>query len=535
MDISYFTRQVMGDTPRFDPDRPALSLDTDATLTYRELHEASNRASNALLDLGVRSGDRVAILLHNSLEYWVLYFGATRIGATVVRLNFRLKQAELEFALNDSGATVVCSEPRLLARLEGIRDRLAVRHYVSTVTDDGPAPDWCGGWSAFAEADPSEPPVPLAPGDQPAMIMYTSGTTGRPKGALWTHESTTWWAAMQVLEWRYEADTTNLLPGPMYHISGIEAFALPVLLMGGHVITIRSGGFDIDRTMRIAAEHGATDMLLFPNMISQMIASSAVDGMDLSALRRILTGGDPLLPSVTEALDRKLPGVDVVQNYGLTEGTPVASCTAPAQAKRHPGTVGRPLPFVDITLRDDAGTILPVGQEGEIWTRSPAVAVSYWDNPEATADTMVNGWCRTGDMGIVGPHGLQISGRKKDMIRSGGENIYPAELEDVLLRHSGVLDVAVVGVPDATFIESVCAVLVRAEGSTVSEAEIIAHCEEHLAGYKKPRSVVFVHELPRNLSGKVMKYVLRDRYRDLPQRGGTPASAATAGPRADLP
>jgi fatty-acyl-CoA synthase len=529
MDISYLLRQSMGALPRFHPDRPALSLETDATLTYRQLYEASNRAGNALLDLGVQPGDRVAILLHNCLEYWMLYFGATRIGATVVRLNFRLKSAELEYALTDSGATVVCSEPLLLARLQGIRDRLGVTQYVSIETDGADAPDWCHGWSAFAEAAPDEPPVPLPRGDQAAMIMYTSGTTGRPKGALWTHDTTAWCSAMQVLEWRYAADTTHLVPGPMYHVSGIEAFASPVLLMGGHVVTLRSGGFDIHHALRIASEHRVTDMLLFPYMISEMLASGAVATVDLSSLRRIITGGDPLLPSVTEALDAQLPGVDVVQNYGLTEGTPVACCTAPGDAKRHPGTVGRPPPFAEVTVRDDAGAILPVGEEGEIWTRSPAVAVAYWQNPSATAETMVDGgWCRTGDAGIVGPDGLRISGRKKDMIRSGGENIYPAEVEDVLMRHDAIDDAAVVGVPDDRFVESVCAVVVRVGGSSLTEAEVIAHCQEQLAGYKKPRYVVFVDELPRNLSGKTMKYVLRDEYRDLPQRSGSGAASAAA-------
>ena len=240
------------------------------------------------------------------------------------------------------------------------------------------------------------------------------------------------------------------------------------------------------------------------------------DSYQLKNLKTIYTGGDPLLPSALEQLKKIYPNVGVVQVYGLTEGTPIAASLDPQDAFTKGQTVGKPMPLTEISILDDDGLPLPVGEIGEIAIKSPAVSVGYWRKPEATMETFVNGWCKTGDLGVFDQDGyLKIAGRKKDMIRSGGENIYSAEIEDVLYRHEEIKEVSIIGIPDARFIEAVCAVVVKKEGSNLTEEDVINHCVNNLASYKKPRKVIFVDELPRTPSGKIQKFVLRQDYSEV--------------------
>jgi fatty-acyl-CoA synthase len=511
MDISFFIRQALGPTPRFDLNAAALGMESDAPLTFAELGRRSRSYANALLELGVRPGDRVAILMYNSLEYWLAYFAITRLGAIAVRLNFRLGPSELEYGLIDSGSTVVLADPDLLQRLSDVRSRLPVRQFVA-LDRDAERPSWALSWDVLEGGSELEPPVALPVADDGAMIMYTSGTTGRPKGALWSHGTTTWWTAMQIMEWEFSPRSVTMATGPLYHIGSLENYTLPTLAAGGRVVMLRSRNFSIERTMQIASEVGVTDLLLFPVMIQQMVQSPEIAQLDLRSVTRIFTGGDAMHPWAIEQLRDRYPWMDLVQVYGLTEGTPIAACGARGFAFERPQFVGRAFPFAELTIRDDAGEPVPDGSPGEIWTRSPANAVGYWNKPTETAETFVDGWCKTGDLGVVEDGALRISGRKKDMIRSGGENIYPAELEDVLLRHPKIADVAVIGVPDPTFIETVCAVIVAADGEPLTEDEVLEHCTANLAGFKRPRRVEFVDALPRTASLKIQKFVLRERF-----------------------
>jgi fatty-acyl-CoA synthase len=344
------------------------------------------------------------------------------------------------------------------------------------------------------------------------MLMYTSGTTGRPKGALWTQGNTLWFAAMQAIEWQLKSDRVALTTGPLYHVGALEDLAIALLAVGGHIIVTHSKGFDIAQTLQVIQERRVTDAILFPFMIYEMINRADLDQYDLSSLSRILSGGDPLLPYAIEWIQERLPTVELVQVYGLTEGTPIAA--ASSTRERTPNdSVGRPLPFTEISIRDDDGHPLPSGTTGEIWIRSPVVCNQYWERPVDSAETFVEGWCKTGDNGYCDDDGLLfVSGRKKDMVRSGGENIYPAELEGVLIRYPKIQDVAIIGVPDSRYIESVCAVIVPVRGIELSETEVLEYAGEMLARYKIPRHVVFAEELPRTPSGKIMKYRLREIY-----------------------
>jgi len=295
----------------------------------------------------------------------------------------------------------------------------------------------------------------------------------------------------------------------------MEDYSLPTLAVGGHVVFLESGAFDIESALRVASRRGVTDLTLFPSMIYQMLQLQALSTIDLSRVRRIFTGGDPLLPWAVEKIQELFPRVDVIQVYGLTEGTPIAACGGPGDAFADPGSVGRAMAFCEISIRGDDGEVLDDGEAGEIWTRSAANAREYWNKPEATAETFVDGWCRTGDLGTVREGRLTVTGRKKDMIRSGGENIYAREVEDVLMRHPDVIDAAAIAVPDPKYREVVCAVIVLREDCEVSAEDVVAHCSTHMASYKKPRHVVFVDALPRTPSAKIQKFKLREQFAHL--------------------
>jgi fatty-acyl-CoA synthase len=511
MDISFFTRQADGQTARVDADAPALGMECEPPLTFAALARRSRSYANALIELGVRPGDRVGILMYNSNQYWLAYFAITRVGAIAVRLNFRLGPAELQYALEDSGSKVLLGDSDLLERLTEVRANVAVQQFVA-FDRDAPGPAWALSWDVLEAGAQSEPQAALPAPDDGAMIMYTSGTTGRPKGALWSHGTTAWWTAMQIMEWKFSPASVTMVTGPLYHVGSLENYTLPTLAAGGRVVMLRSKNFQIERAMRIASEARVTDLLLFPVMIQQMVQSTEVDKLDLTSVTRIFTGGDAVHPWAIEQLRDRYPWMDLIQVYGLTEGTPIVACGAPGFAFERPQFVGRAFPFSELTVRDEDGRQAPDGTSGEIWTRSPANALGYWNKPEATAETFVDGWCKTGDLGLVEDGALRISGRKKDMIRSGGENIYPAELEDTLLRHPKIADVAVIGIPDPAFVEAVCAVVVVVDGEELSVADVVEHCVTHLASFKRPRRVEFVDALPRTASLKVQKFVLRERF-----------------------
>ncbi len=521
MDIGFVTRRSQWPGVAVDPARPAVSLEDGDTWSYGELHERVNRYANALLARNVRPGDRVGILLYNSLEYWAIYLAASRIGAIAVRLNFRLTSEELAFALKDSGSRLVCFDASLADRLEPIRADVPARDWIARADGDSTLPDWVDGWHLLENGASGEPQASRPAAGDPAMLMYTSGTTGRPKGALWTHDNTLWFMAIQALRWHLNPDTVAMTTGPMYHVGAVEDLTSAALAVGGHAVVLHSGGFDIRNVLRVVARRRVTDLFLFPFMLYEVVQLDGWQEFDLSSLRRILCGGDPLLPWAIQALRERYPWIELVQVYGLTEGTPIAACSSGEETRRCPESVGRPMPFTEISLRDEAGRVIRDGAEGEIWVRSPVVCREYWNRPDASAETFTDGWCHTGDLGRLNEMGLLcIAGRKKDMVRSGGENVYPAEVEDVLMRHDDIREVAVVAVPDPKFVETVCAVIVPQPGSALTGEDVVSFCRERLAGYKKPRHVVFVEELPRTPSGKLMKYVLRERYRSLGEAPG---------------
>lgn len=506
------TRKAFSPFKTLTPSKQALKVESEESWTYEELHRISNSYANKLKELGVKKGDRVGVLFYNCLQYFGIYFAVAKLGAVAVRLNFRLASQEFEYLLNDSGAKILCFHSDLAEEIEGIRDSVSIEHYICLENIEHPIPSWSKSWDILASGSDSdiEEPANLKMSD-PVMLMYTSGTTGRPKGAIWSHENTLWFSMMQALKWNYTGNEVAMTTGPLYHVGAMEDVALPALLMGGTVIITKSKGFDIERVLKVMEKEQVSDCFLFPFMIYEMLHLTNLNELDLSQLRRIYTGGDALMPWAVEQFKEILPHVGVIQVYGLTEGTPIAACLDPSDISTKGHTVGKVMPLTEIRIANDEGESVGIGEVGEILIKSPAVSSGYWNKPEATAATFVNGWCKTGDLGKIDKEGyLSIYGRKKDMIRSGGENIYATEIEDILIRHKEIKDVAIIGIPDLKFIEVVCAVIVKKEDSSLGADEVIEYCTAQLANYKKPRKVVFVNELPRTPSGKIKKFLLRD-------------------------
>ncbi len=517
MDIGLLIRDALGVRREgWAGDRSALSLEDGPTWTYAELNAYANRCANALLGLGIGSGDRVGALLYNSLEYLGFYFGAARIGAVVVRLNWRLAPAEVRFAIDDAGCRALVVHDRLAADLP-VAVTAGVEHLICLPYEDGvEAPAEAFTEEFIAAADPGEPDVaPPDAGDR-LMIMYTSGTSGRPKGAVWTHGNSLAYAAMQVTAYDFDRTSVAMTTGPLFHVGSLENLLLAALMVKGHGVLIRSGGFDSARVLGAMEARGVTDALLQTSLLYDALRSGAIGARSLGPMRMLYTGGTDVAQWALDALAEQLPGVAVSTLYGLTEGGAVSTREVLDRDDLEEGSVGYPMPLTEVRVRREDGTDAEADEVGEICVRSGSSAREYWNKPEASAETFAGGWCRTGDLGRLRADGrLQITGRLKDMIRSGGENIYPVEIENVLMALGEVADAAVIAVPDAKYGEAVCAVVVLEPGAVLGADAVVERCRQELASYKKPRHVVFLDELPRSHTGKVEKAALREAYRDL--------------------
>jgi len=484
--------------------------DTGRELTYRELERSVAELTESLYRLGLRRGDRVAFLMENSPEFVELIFATANLGAVAVAVNFRLGAGEVAYLLADSGATVfaVCDRFRDLAAAalnhgwHGVRHVIAENH--SAVVGGVPTvalPDLRGG--------PGRGPDPLTRPEDLCVLMYTSGTTGRPKGAMLTHGNMQWNAInMATVGTGLSGSTVTIAVAPMFHIGALGLSVLPILYAGGIVITVRA--FDPARTLRLIAERGVTTQFMVPAMWAALSQVPDFDAHDVSSMQYVLCGGAPCPLPVTEFYQRR--GWRFLEGFGMTEASPNTLLLDAEFVVSHAGSVGRPFMHVDVRIVDAEDHDVAVGEVGELLLRGPNIFAGYWGLPVETAEAMRGGWFHTGDLGRSDEDGfITLVDRKKDMIISGGENVYPIEVEQVLYRHPDVADVAVIGVPDQRWGETVVAVVVTAQGATPDADELIRHTRERIAHFKCPRRVEFVEELPRNATGKVLKRELRQQ------------------------
>jgi long-chain acyl-CoA synthetase len=475
-------------------DHVALRHGDDA-LTYAELDERSSRLANGLLALGIVEGSRVAYLGRSAPEVIELLFAAAKIGAVVVPLNWRLSVRELGAVLEDSCAPLlVAAAPYLeVAATLGAR-----------VVEVGEA------YEGLLAAHDATDPGGRGASSNVIVQMYTSGTTGVPKGVLTTHRNLAA-AAETSPYWRFDADSVSLTPLPMFHIGGI---GWTFLGLWNGATTILVSEFDAAGVLETFERRRVTNAVLVPTMLQLMTAVPGAASRDYSALRSIAYGASPITTPVLEAALRTFR-CEFFGVYGLTESTGGVVHLEPQDHRAHLlRSAGKPLPWVELRVVDpDTARDVQPHEVGEVWLRAPNVMAGYFNREAETAAALVDGWLRTGDGGYVDEEGyLFLTDRMKDMIVSGGENVYPIEVEEALARHPSVDDVAVIGVPDERWGETVMALVIPRDGSAPSAEELVAFARERLAGYKLPRIVLFVDELPRTPTGKVLKRELRARF-----------------------
>jgi long-chain acyl-CoA synthetase len=498
-------------------DRPdAIALECEGrNLTFIEWYERSATVAAALTDLGVGAGERVAVLARNGLPIFELTMGAALLNAVAVQVNWRLAALEVARIVADSEARVLVVAEEFAPTVEQIEDEMqSGASPVRTIVVIGKHPRWASYEDWLAAAKPEDPGLESS-GTDVAMQLYTSGTTGLPKGAMLTHDNVfSFVGANRWFDFR-PGDSVNLVMMPLFHIGGL-GWSTVGLTFGCRTVVLP----DVDVSKAIeAVRAGVTHVFLVPAVLQGLLALPGLRRSDFASLRKLVYGASPIAESVlVRAIE--LIGCDLIQLYGLTETTGAITQLLPEEhdPKHRPELLrscGRPYPWVDLRVVDpaterDVGS----GEVGELWVRSPQVMAGYWHNRAATDEVLLpDGWLRTGDAGYRDPDGyLYLYDRVKDMIVSGAENVYPAEVENVLMDHPDVADVAVIGVPDQTWGEAVKAIVVPAGHSSPEPADLIAFCHTRLAGYKCPKSVDFAEALPRNPSGKLLKRELRRPY-----------------------
>ncbi|MCO5118819.1 MAG: long-chain fatty acid--CoA ligase [Burkholderiaceae bacterium] len=480
-----------------------------AGLTYGELERRTNALADALRARGARKGDRVAIMAFNSPQFLEVAIAAAKLGAILVPINFRLAAPEVRYILDDAAPCALFVSPQTAATAREAAAGGYVREIVEIPSAQQRAAaepslyeDWiAGGSPERVEIDVGH--------DEVATLMYTSGTTGFPKGTMLTHGNHFWNAITNMcMSEGLTAKDISLAAAPLFHIGAFGIFTLPLMYLGGTSAVLES--FAPTTWIDAVETHRPTLAFCVPAMWGA-IHAAGLEGRDLGSLRYGVSGGSPCPVVLIEALRRQ--GLVFTEGFGLTETAPIASVLDAADVIDHAGSVGKPIAHVQYRIADDDGRDVPTGETGELLIRGPNVFIGYWQKPEATREALQGGWFRTGDLARVDEDGYYyIVDRKKDMVISGGENVYPAEVEQTLHRHPAIADVAVIGTPDERWGEAVTAVVVRRADAKLAEAELIAWTRERLAHFKCPRVVSFVDELPRTATGKVLKRELRQRW-----------------------
>lgn len=487
------------------PNKPAL-LDAGISWSWSEVATHVAQDACALQSLGISAGDRVAVLSRNSARYFELYFSIPSAGGVIVPLNHRLAEPELAYCLEDSGSTLILADADHFEMAARLSDRyVAAKLSESAICID----DWHTDSAAPAQA-------PLVHEDDLFGIFYTGGTTGRPKGVMLSHRNICEGAINVVIAMGYREDDIYLHAGPMFHLAdGCGSFATTWL--GATQVFIP--GFSPEGLLDVVEANGVTTMTLVPTMYAMLLESAAFSPRRLETLRRVFYSASPMPPGL---LERVIDAFDceIGQGYGMTETSARLTALSPEEHQRFSrpnastierarlASAGRPIVGTEVRVVDASGRTCPPGEVGEIVARGPNVMLGYWGSDDS--DVLRGGWMHTGDLAFTDDDGyVFIVDRSKDMIISGGENVYSVEVESALYSHPAVLEAAVIGVPDAKWGERVHAVVVLRNGLQVSETELMSHCREQIAGYKIPRSIEFRDSLPKSGAGKTLKRELR--------------------------
>jgi fatty-acyl-CoA synthase len=489
----------------FRPNKIAIrDTDTGLSLSYAELEKRSCALAGYLQGISVQKGDRVAILSRNSPHFFELEFACGKIGGIGVPLNWRLTVPELEYIVSDCAPKVLMYDAQFTDQAKALQRRCGVEHLLAIDFEQADE------YEAAIAKQLDFTPVSLTL-DDVAMIMYTSGTTGHPKGAMITHGMNFINCVNLGIPARISPDSVQLVVLPLFHTGGLNCYANPILHAGGTLVLMRE--FEPGAALQIIgdAELAVTHFFAVPAPYQFMMLHPEFENTDLSRIEVAGVGGAPCAETILQTwCDR---GVAMVQGWGMTETSPGGICLDAEEATRKIGSAGKALLHTQIKIVDDEGNTLPHGNVGELLIRGPNITPGYWNNPEVTAKTFTGDWLLTGDAARMDEEGfVYIVDRWKDMYISGGENVYPAEVEDVLYQLPQIAEAAVIGVPSDRWGETGKAVLVLKAGQELDADSVIGHCIANLAKFKVPASVEFIDALPRNATGKVLKRDLRERY-----------------------
>lgn len=503
---------------QFISKRAKLNPNTEAVVdvasgrryNYVELNDRVNRVANALVGQGVTKGDRVATLLMNGPEFIESFYGTAKIGGVVVALNWRLVADELSFILNDSGAKTLIFSTEFNDVVSELHTRATDGSAITTwihVGDDADRPEFAVGYESLAATAADTEPDVTAGDDDLLFIMYTSGTTGLPKGVMHSHKTALWATITANATADIRFDDRYLICLPLFHVGALNPL-LCIANLGGTAVIMSE--FHPLKIWEIYAAEKVTVTLAVPAMLQFMLTTFDPAVHDITQLRWVMSGASPVPETLIRSYEAL--GIEIHQVYGLTESCGPACLISPDDALDRAGSTGKEFFFTEVKVVNESGTICAPNEPGEVLVAGEHIMVGYWNRPEATEEAVIDGWLRTGDIAIVDEDGfVYIQDRVKDMLISGGENVYPAEIENVILGLDGVVEVAVIGVPSQAWGESPLAIVVSSS-DTLTEREVLDHCAGKLAKFKQPKAVEFVDVIPRNPTGKTLKRVLRDQF-----------------------
>jgi long-chain acyl-CoA synthetase len=519
LDLRHTLRRPLKECPK-----STAALCGDLKLSYEQLYERSMRLANGLLSLGLKRGDRVAVLMLNCHRFLELYYGTMFARLVIVPLNIRWGAKEFAYALSDCQPKVFVLDATIYEHLKPYIEQLKLLGVENFLFAAEEAPEGMIAYEKLLKRASSEDPNIEVDEDDLVGLFYTSGTTGNPKGVMLTHKNLMMNAYHAQISFDFSGESTYLHAAPMFHLAD-GAGTFTVSWNGGtHAFVPR---FDPEDVLKTIEAKRVTTVTLIPTMINWLLSHPGVERFDLSSLSQILYGASPMpverLKQAMEAFECRFQ-----QGYGMTEAAPLVTVLSAEDHKRAISegreeilaSAGKPIPGVEVRIVDEGDRDVEPGQIGEILVRGPNIMKGYWNRPQETEEALRGGWYHSKDMARLDEEGyIYIVDRKDDMIITGGENVYSTEVETVLYEHPAVLEAAVIGVPDEKWIQAIKAVVVLREGHRVIEQELIDFCREHLSRYKVPKSVDFVEELPKGGTGKILKSVLREKYRTAAKEG----------------
>ncbi len=516
-EIEMHAADLLSTRAHLTPHREAmLEIESGRRFTYQELNKRANRLANFMRgQYGVKKGDRVSILAQNSIVYIDLFYGLAKIGAVIAPLNWRLTAKELDYIVNDCSPRVILVEKEFEPVYHELLNITGDDHPASIaacISLDGAQIAGVGQYDELLDAaSEAEPTRPDLHEDDTYCILYTSGTTGHPKGAMIPHRQVLWNCINTVISWGLTEKDVSPVYTPLFHAGGLFAFLTPLFYTGGRILLAKK--FDVETSLQDIVNEKCTVILGVPTLFQMWLNTPAFTEMDFSHVHFFISGGASCPVELMQAW-REQKGVVFRQGYGLTEVGPNCFSMTDEDSEPKSGSVGKPIFHSQMRLvNPESGQEVPVGEPGELLISGPHVTSGYWRNPEATARSLVDGWFHTGDMAYRDEDGFYyIIGRYKDMIKSGGENIYAAEVEAVFREHPSVAECALIGQPDEKWGEVGLMVVVLKPGSVVSEDELKEYCTGRLARFKIPKRVLFTDALPYSPYGKVEKIRLKERY-----------------------